>query len=158
MDMSGFIVTAPTASESEEPIVSGPFWPNIDPTEIRKAQRIDDTTPAPRLRMVIIEAIATTNGALRDWRDRQIASGNNRLVDIAAEEIDGTSILAHRYQRAVGCLSKALLLERYKDFDATCKGDKKADALTDPIGDCRRDHLNALADITGRPRCTIELI
>ena len=156
--MNGFIVTAPTATESEEPIVSGPFWPDLDPAVIREAQRIDGTVPAARLRMAIIEAIATTNGALRTWREEQIASGSNKLVDIAAEEIDGVSTLVHRYQRAVGCLAKALLLERYKDFDATGKGDKKADALTDPIGDCRRDYLNALADITSRPRCTIELI
>ena len=158
MDMSDFIVTAPTASEPEDPIVSGPFWPDLDPAVIREAQRIDGTVPAARLRMAIIEAIATTNGALRVWREEQIACGSNRLVDIAAEEIDGTSILAHRYQRAVGCLAKALLLERYKDLDSTGRGDKKAGALTDPIDDCRRDHLYALADIIGRPRCTIELI
>ena len=156
--MNGFIVTAPTETELEKPIVSGPFWPDLDPAVIRDAQRIDGTVPVPRLRMAIIEAIATTNGALRVWREAQIANGSNKLVDIAAEEIDGVSILAHRYQRAVGCLAKALLLERYRDFDATGKGDKKADALTDPIDDCRRDHLNALADITGRPRSTIELI
>ena len=156
--MGSFIVTAPTAEVPENAIVSGPFWPDIEPTKIRETQRIDDTVPAQRLRMAIIEAIATTNGALRTWREERIANGNDKLVDISAEEIDGVSILAHRYQRAVGCLAKALLLERYKDFDATGKGDKKADALTDPIGDCRRDHLNALADITGRPRCTIELI
>lgn len=156
--MNGFIVTAPTETDLEGPIVSGPFWPDLDPSVIRDAQRIDGTVPVPRLRMAIIEAIATTNGALRVWREAQIANGSNKLVDIAAEEIDGVSILAHRYQRAVGCLAKALLLERYRDFDATGKGDKKADALTDPIDDCRRDHLYALADITGRPRSTIELI
>jgi len=156
--MNGFIVTAPTESETEKPIVSGPFWPDIDPSEIRDAQRIDGTVPATRLRMLIIEAIATTNGALRAWREAQIANGNRTLIDVAAEKIDDVSLLVHRYRRAVGCLTKALLLERYKDFDATGKGDKKAEALTDPIDDCRRDHINALADITGRPRSTIELI
>ena len=156
--MSGFIVTAPTTPADEPEIVSGPFWPNLDPTKIREAQRIDNTVPPARLRMVIIEAIATTNGALRAWREVQIANGNNKLIDIPADKIDDISILAHRYQRAVGCLAKALLLERYKDFDATGKGDRKAESLIDPIDDCRRDHLNALADITGRPRTTVELI
>ena len=39
--MTGFIVTAPAADPEEAPIVSGPFWPNIDPATIREAQRID---------------------------------------------------------------------------------------------------------------------
>ena len=156
--MTGFIVTAPTESEIESPIVSGPFWPDIDPANLRESQRIDATVPPARLRMAIIEAIASCNGALRVWRDVQLANGCAKLTDIDAEKIDGTSTLVHRYQRAVGSLAKALLLERYRDFDATGKGDKKADALTDPIDDCRRDHLNALADLTGRPRCTTELI
>ena len=156
--MTGFIVTAPTVPANEPMIVSGPFWPEIDPAQIREAQRIDGTIPAGRLRMVVIEAIATTNYSLRIWRDEQIANGISTMAAIEAEEIDHVSVLAHRYVRAVGCLAKALLLERYKDFDTSGKGDKRADMLTDPIDDCRRDHLNALADIVGRPRTTVELI
>lgn len=156
--MTGFIVTAPTPSVLEAPIVSGPFWPNIDPSEIRDAQRIDNTVTPSRLRGVLIEAIAATNYTLRSWRDEQLAAGRNTLNHVPSEQIDDISIHVHRYQRAVGCLAKALLLERYRDFDATGKGDKRAEALTDPIDDCRRDHLNALADITARPRSTVELI
>ena len=156
--MTGFIVTAPTAPASETPITSDPFWPEIDPVEIREAQRIDGTIPAKRLRLAIVEAIATTNYALRPWREDRIAEGVNTLTAVEAEEIDGTSIHVHRYQRAVGCLAKALLLERYKDLDTTGKGDKKAETLTDPIDDCRRDNLNAIADITARSRITVELI
>lgn len=156
--MTGFIVTAPAAPLFETPIVSGPYWPDIDPSEVRDAQRIDNTVTPARLRGVLIEAIAATNYTLHPWRDEQIAAGHNTLDDVPCDRIDDISIHAHRYQRAVGCLAKALLLERYRDFDATGKGDKKADSLTDPIDDCRRDHLNALADITGRPRTTVELI
>lgn len=156
--MTGFIVTAPVADPEEAPIVSGPFWPNIDPTAIRDAQRIDNTIPPNRLRSALVEAIASTNYKLRIYRDAQIALGYVTLSAVQADEIDGTSILEHRYLRAVGCLAKALLLERLRDFDATGKGDKKADALTDPIDDCRRDHLHAIADITGTGRTVVELI
>lgn len=156
--MTGFIVTAPSEPLFETPIVSGPFWPDIDPTEIREAQRIDNTVTPARLRGVLIEAIAACNFGLRSWRADRNAEGINKLADMEDEEIDGIGIRVHRYQRAVGCLAKALLLERYRDFDATGKSDKKAESVTDPIDDCRRDHLNALADITGRPRTTVELI
>lgn len=156
--MTGFIVTAPAADPAEPTIVSGPFWPDIDPTAIRDAQRIDNTIPPARLRMALIEAIATTNHALRTWRETQIALGNVKLADVTDDEIDGTSILVHRYLRAVGCLAKALLLERLRDFDATGKRDKQTDALTDPIDDSRRDHLHAIADIAGAARTVVELI
>lgn len=152
------IINAPGTPTIEPPIASSPFWPEIDPAQIREDQRIDNTITPARLKMALIEAIATSNTALRTWRDTQIAAGITTLADVEAEEIDSTSILIHRYHRAVGSLAKALLLERYRDFDTAGKGDKRADQLTDPIDDHRRDHLAALADILGQPRTTIELI
>lgn len=152
------IVSAPSTPASEPPISLGAFWPAIDPVAIREDQRIDNTVIPARLRSAIIEAAATTIEALAAWKIGQIEAGENSLAGIEAEDIDGTSILIHRYQRAVGCLAKALLLERMRDFDATGKGERKAEFLTDPIDDCRRDHLNAIADIAGRPRSTVELI
>lgn len=156
--MSSFVITTPAATPEESAIVSGPFWPDISPSAIRDEQRIDTTIPPVRLRAVIIEAIATTNGALRAWRESQQDSGIATLAAVTAETIDDESILIHRYRRAVGCLTKALILERLPDYDATAKGDKRADAQASPIEDCRRDHLAALADIQGKPRCIVELI
>lgn len=153
-----FIVPAPAKPEIETPIVSGPFWPDIDPAEIREAQRIDSTVPAPRLRAALIEAIANANYELRAWRESQQAAGHANLSDVPAEKVDDESINIHRYRRAVGSLAKALLLERYRDFDATGKGDKQADAVTSPIDDCQRDYRHAIADIQGKTRTTVELI
>ena len=51
-----------------------------------------------------------------------------------------------------------MLLERYRDMDSTGKGDKKAEAQFDTIDDCRRDYHNAIADIIGRRRVTVEII
>lgn len=142
----------------ERRISSSVFWPDIDPTAIRLHQRIDNTVTPARLRSALIESIASVNNALRAWRQSYEVIGLKSLEEIPAEEIDGTSILVHRYQRAVGCLAKAMLLERLRDFDATGKGERKAEFIADPIDDCRRDHLAALADLVGRPRLTVELI
>jgi hypothetical protein len=152
------IIAAPTQTPSETDIASGPFWPAIDPGMIRDQQRIDNTIHPERLRHALIEAIASTNDALADYRLAKESIGTTKLADIPAEQIDGTSIQIHRYRRAVGCLAKAMLLERMRDFDATGKGERKAEFLTDPIDDCRRDHLAAIADIVGRNRVTVELI
>lgn len=152
------IVSAPSPTPAETDINIGSFWPAISPFDIREAQRLDNTVTPPRLRAALIEAAATTIEALAAWKIAQIELGYTTLDAVPSDEIDGATIIEHRFKRAVGSLAKALLMERYRDFDATAKGDKRADALTDPIDDCRRDHLNALADITGRTRCTIELI
>lgn len=152
------IVQAPSQPASEPPITIGPFWPEIDPVKIRDDQRIDNTVTPERLRAVLIESAITTIEALADWKAAQIAAGNTALDTIAAEPIDGTSLLVHRFLRAVGCWAKALLIERYRDYDATAKGDRNADQLVDTISDCRRDYHNAIADIAGRPRTTVELI
>lgn len=153
-----FIVTAPTPEAEEAKIVSGPFWPDIEPAKIREAQRIDNTVPPPRLRSILIEAIASTNYELRTWREARQAEGKAKLADVPSEKVDDVSILVHRYLRAVGCLAKALLLERYRDFDSTAAGDKKADALDDPIDDHRRDYRHAISDILGVTRTNVELI
>lgn len=152
------IVQAPSTPETETPIPIGAFWPAIDPVDIREAQRLDNTVTPPRLRAALIESASTTIEALAAWKIAQIELGYTTLAAVPSDEIDGATIIEHRFKRAVGSLAKALLLERLRDFDATAKGDKRADALTDPIDDCRRDHLHALADIAGRPRTTIELI
>lgn len=156
--MNSFVVAAPAVQPEETPIASSEFWPTIDPVKIREAQRIDNTVTPARLKATLIEAIAATNASLLTWRADKQLLGHASLAAMPAEQIDGTSILVHRYQRAVGCMAKALLLERYRDFDSTAKGDKKAEALDDPIDDCRRDHHFALADLTGRTRSTVELI
>lgn len=153
-----FTVACPTPETPETVITSSAFWPGISDARVRQDYRIDAGITAERLKAAIIEAIATTNGALSDWSIQQTKAGCATLADVPAEEIDGTSVNVHRYYRAVGSLAKALLLERYRDIDTSPKGDRKADALADPIDDCRRDHLNALADIQRKPRCTVELI
>ncbi|MEW6166069.1 MAG: head completion/stabilization protein [Pseudomonadota bacterium] len=153
-----FVTTTPATPADEPPIASSAFWPPVDPAKVRDAQRIDGTVTAPRLAATIIEAIASVNGELGAWRQARIAEGTATLDAVEAETINDVSILVHRYFRAVGCTAKALLLERYRDFDSTARGDKKADELADPIDDLRRDARWAISDILGAGRCTVELI
>lgn len=156
---SPMIITAPPPEAPEAEIVSSTFWPAINPVEIREAQRIDNTIPPGRLRAVLIESIATANNALAGWRTtHQVVNNYGTLADVPADKIDNISVLIHRYKRAIGCLAKAILMERLRDYDATGKADKKAETLADTIDDARRDYLAAIADIIGQPRNIIELI
>lgn len=153
-----FVVTTPADLPAETPVDAGPFWPEIDPAQIRDAQRIDGTITGARLRDALIEAIAATNTELAVWRAAQIAAGHETLASVPADEIDGETIHVHRYRRAVGCFAKAALIERYRDFDTTARGDRKADVMENPIDDLRRDARWAIGDITGIGRTVVELI
>jgi hypothetical protein len=153
-----FAISVPSIEEPDAKITSSSFWPAIDPEAIREYQRIDETVTPQRLRMALIEAMASVNAELADFRRTQMASGIQMLTDIDADQIDDVSILVQRYTRAVGCTAKALLLERYRDYDSTAKGDRQADALRDPIDDLRRDARWAISDILGVCRSTVDLI
>lgn len=153
-----FVVAAPPADPPETAIESGTFWPSIEPGDIRAAHRIDSTVTPARLRDALIEAIGAVNVELAAWRGAREAEGRATLDAVPADEIDTESINVHRYRRAVGCMAKALLQERYRDFDSTARGDKKADVLENPIDDLRRDARWAIADILGVGRTVVELI
>ncbi|MBN3005571.1 head completion/stabilization protein [Chromobacterium alkanivorans] len=151
----------PPASGSQidgEPIRSGSFWPELDPVATRAAMRLDGTVTAERLRGALIEAIASVNSQLAEWRRSQLTAGYASLADVLADEIDGQSIQVQRWQRAVQCLAAANLTERYRSFDSTAAGHKQADELDTTVDDLRRDGRWAICDIVGRGRSTIELI
>lgn len=156
--MSAFVVTTPATEATEEPISPGAFWPDVDPAAIRLSQRIDETITSQRLKDALIEAMATVNGELANWRDQQKLAGINTLAGVDADKIDNISIHVHRYLRAVGCLAKASLIERSNDYDTTAKGERKIDALEPAIDDLRRDASWAIRDIQSLGRSTVELI
>lgn len=143
---------------TELPISAGAFWPEIDPAAARAAQRIDGTVTAERWRAALIEAAATVIGLLGAWHLDQIAAGYTTLDTVPAVEIDNESINLHRYRRAVYCTAAASVTERYRGFDATDSGQRRADELETPIDDLYRDAHWAICDILGRPRSTVELI
>lgn len=153
-----FAVTSPAADPADEPIENAAFWPEIDPAQIRETQRIDSTITAPRLRHALIEAITTVNDELAAWRTLQQQGGYATLAAVPAEQIAGASINTHRYLRAIGCFAKASLIERYRDFDTTARGDRKADVMENPIDDLRRDGRWSISDILGIGRSVVELI
>ncbi|MFP3499126.1 head completion/stabilization protein, partial [Pseudomonas sp. SIMBA_059] len=83
--------------------------------------------------------------ALAAWRD----AGITCLADAPADQLDGESVRLQHYRRAVYCLAKATLIERYRDYDTTGDGARRADEL-EPQGDeLRRDVRWAISDIIG---------
>lgn len=153
-----FITTSPLPEIVAAIITNSTFWPDIDLSQLRDAVRIDGTVTDERLTHAVINAISAVNRDLSVWRQEQQASGTATLVGAAAEEINGESELKQLYLRAVYAITKANLIERYRDYDATGDGHKSADTLELSTDDLYRDARFAIRDIIGDTHTSVELI
>ncbi|MCK4152008.1 head completion/stabilization protein [Ralstonia pseudosolanacearum] len=159
--MSSFIAAAPVPASAQprsQPIGNDGFFPDIDVDQARAAMRLDGTVTPERMRAALVEAVLSVNDELAAWKSGHVAAGCGTLAAVPAQQIDGLSRHVHRYLRAVYCMAMAWLIERYRAFDATATGDRKAEAENTSVNDLRRDVRWAISDITGAPRATVELI
>lgn len=153
-----FITTSPLPETVTTIISNSTFWPDIDLSQLRDAVRIDGTVTDKRLTHAVINAISSVNRDLSDWRQEQKTAGATTLNDVEAEKINGESELKQLYLRAVYATTKANLIERYRDYDATGDGHKSADKLELSADDLYRDARFAIRDIIGETHTTVELI
>jgi len=151
--------TAPEqATETPEIIPNNSFWPDLDLMQFRSAMRVDGTVTPERLRQVVLTAMAEVNAELYPWRERQELRGYNSLADVPAERLAGESVRLQHYRSAVWCWTRAVLNERYQDFDATGAGVKRGEEFADATGDLWRDARWSVSRVQNLPHCTVELI
>ncbi|WP_432535706.1 head completion/stabilization protein [Pantoea eucalypti] len=146
------------ATGTPDIIPNNSFWPDVDLAKFRSVMRVDGTVTPERLRQVVLTAMAEVNAELYPWRERQELAGHNSLADVPAERLAGVSVRLHHYENAVWCWTRAVLNERYQDFDATAAAAKRGEELNDASGDLWRDARWAVSRVQDMPHCTVELI
>lgn len=146
------------APEQAEIIRNTPFWPDVDLSEFRSVMRTDGTVTQPRLKQVALSAISEVNAELYEFRRRQQMLGYASLAEVPAEQLDGKSERIQHYFNAVYCWARAMLNERYQDYDATASGVKRGEELAEASGDLWRDARWAISRVQDAPHCTVELI
>ncbi|WP_065759682.1 head completion/stabilization protein [Pseudomonas defluvii] len=158
--MSGFIPggLAPSPSVPGAHVNSEPFWPSIDLDKLRETLRIDSSVTCARLETAVIAGIISVNRDLVEWRAAKQAAGYASLDEVPSEKIQGASQLVYLYLRAVECAAGAEVCERYRGFDSSGSGAKKADDNEPTIDDYRRDQRWAIRDFLGVSRTTVELL
>ena len=163
--MSSFAATAEpniktdTGTPASDAIVTNAAWfPPIDLAHMREAVRLNGTVTHARLREAVVAAIDEVNRELSTWRLARQAASVLSLAELPADTIGGESVQLARYRRAVYFLARATLTEQYRDFDSTKSGAADADELVTTIDGDRRDGRQAISDMRGAPRSTIELI
>ncbi|MGY0155910.1 head completion/stabilization protein [Edwardsiella tarda] len=152
-----FVAPEPTPIQ-EEIIRNTPFWPDVDLAEWRSVMRTDGTVTTARLRQVVLTAIAEVNAELHDFAQHQMAQGYTRLADVPAEHLDGRSQRLHHYHNAIYCWARAVLNERYRDYDATAAAGQRGSELADASDELWRDARRAISRVQDAPHCTVELI
>jgi hypothetical protein len=152
-----FVAPEP-APEQAEVIKNTPFWPDVSLSEFRSVMRTDGTVTQPRLKQVLLTAISEVNAELFDFRNRQRMLGFQALAEVPSDVLDGKSERIQHYHNAVYCWARAVLNERYQDYDATASGVKRGEELTEASGDLWRDARWAISRVQDSPHCTVELI
>jgi hypothetical protein len=152
-----FVAPEP-APEQAEVIKNTQFWPDVDLSEFRSVMRTDGTVTQPRLKQVLLTAISEVNAELFDFRNRQRTLGFQALADVPSDVLDGKSERIQHYHNAVYCWARAVLNERYQDYDATASGVKRGEELAEASGDLWRDARWAISRVQDAPHCTVELI
>lgn len=139
-------------------ITNAPFFPDVSVESFRDAMRVDGTVTDERCGHALEAAVFDANSSLKEWVQRQTESGITEISGAPALPWQPENYHQKLYLRAVYCLAKADLIERYRDYDTTGTGHKQADALAPADDDYRRGAAWALSDIKGIRRTTVELI
>jgi hypothetical protein len=152
-------ITPPATPPADALTIENVAWfPSVDLAHMREAVRLTGTVTTARLRDAAIAAIDEVNRELANWRAEHEAAGVVSLAELPADKIGGESVQLARYRRAVYFLARADLTERYLDFDSTKSGANDADELVTTIDADRRNSRQAINDMRGVPRTTVELI
>lgn len=156
--MNDFIAAEPAAKKAAV-ISNGDFWPAVCPLAFISAMRLDGTTTAERQREALVTAMVNVNRELQAWRLAQQEMGYLTLQHVPYDDpVDNESPRVHNYRRAVFCIAKANITERYRDFDATAKGDRRAASLESEVDDLWRDARWAMRELQGLNHNTVALI
>lgn len=154
--MSGLVANAPAPAVPK--IDAGDWYPDIDLADLRAIVSIDGSISNERLTECVAIALNSVMDELADWQTQQVALERATLADVPARTINGTSSVVLLFQRAVYATVKAELTERYRDFDSTDAGQRRAEQMDLTVDDYRRTARYAIRDILGRPRITAELL
>lgn len=157
------LICAPSIVPGETPdhqpaIENDGFLPAIDPDAIEVAMRFPGGVKGERIRAACIAAMLRVAPDLAVWVAGQKAAGFATLADVPASKLDGKSSLVLLYERAIGALAKAEVIERHRDVDQAGGAQRDAAALDTTPDQLRRDATHALRQILGRDATTVELI
>lgn len=156
--MSFLATESPPPADQEGTIANDGWFPDVDRATLREQARLDGTVTPARLKEAILAAVADVNLQLASYKAQQVLAGYGTMQAVPGPDLGEERIWLIHYRHAVLAHVQYSLAEQHRNFDTTGHGDKKAKPLEATADVHRRNLHTALADITQRPRCTVELI
>ena len=160
--MGGFIPSGEASPAEETALPNLAFYPAVSPAMFRSAMDVDTTVSTDRLKLALQLSLMEVNKSLSEWAAEQMEAGNATLA--ATTYIvygEGETAINHQeklYQAAVFHLAKSRVIEHLRNFDSTGAGHGKADELSQPIDDFKREARRAVRAIMGQTGTVVELI
>jgi len=115
--------------------------------------RFDGSVSDPRLIEAIENAMLDVNAMLASLKSKGAS-----LSELATSQINNKGNTEILYFRAINSYVGAHVNEKYRSYDSTSTGQKRAEDLMPTIDEYRRDLRWAIRDLIGSPRMTVELI
>ena len=160
--MNGFTATAaPPEMAQDTAVTNDSFWPQISAQQLRDACRLDGTVSTQRLAHALINAEVEVNRQLADLQTQAIEDGFERLADMPAAQVAGTNAKVHHYTRAVYATVQVHLTETSRAVDtvvSTTHEGSRMQLMADVAAEYRRMAHNALNDLRGKTRATVDLL
>lgn len=143
------------------------FFPDISLRDFQERYRVNNGQSETRQMQALQRAMQRINRELLDddameeggnWVCQQVKKGFYTLETVPSNHYGGCSEKVMQYRTAIYAHAKARLTERYRDTQTTRTGHDRADDMDLTVDDYDQESREALRQLMGKPRCTIDLI
>lgn len=141
---------------SDDIVTTPPFMPDLSVKEFGDAMKLDGTVTPARMAYALKDASISVCRELTPFALEILSQGLFETLD--EYDIENGSQHTFSFKKAVYNTAKAQLTEHYRDYDTGRDASARSKELTPTIDSCYRNARNAIADITGKPHSTIELV
>ena len=149
----GFVANG-NNTPSQITISSDAFYPQIALDAIRETVRIDGTVTNERLNQIAIEEVIDVNRLLISLKMPEAQT----LAHYSVGNINDRPSTDYLYLSAVANGVAAKVNEKYRSYDSSNSGNKRADDLTPSIDEYRRNKYWAIQQMLGNNHAVVELI
>lgn len=148
----GFVANGNPTPQHEK-ISTNAFFPDVSINDIRDIVKIDGSVTDARLKQAIFEEIIDVNRLLVS-----LIQPDTNLTQLSKNKVNEKTDTEILYFSAISNGVAAKVCEKYRGYDSTNTGNKRADDLTLTIDEYRRNKHWAIQQLLKQNQTTIELI
>lgn len=134
------------------------FWPDFDIHDFSVRYRVPNEVNTSSITEQLVQAMTDINLRLSDFEAQHRANGFTELIAVPSDKIEGESILARLYRRAVSCRAKASICRDYPTIDRREPAENQAKSAEETERVYLRYADEATRQMLNESDITVELI